>query len=59
MGPSKLVKPQLSQTLTKGERPNSNSSPAVQISNSLLSRFGDLSLNLNLNQYLHFLISPL
>jgi len=33
------VKPRLSQALTRGARPDSNSRPAVQISNPLPSRY--------------------
>jgi len=33
------VKPRLSQTLTRGARPDSNSRPVVQISSPLLSRY--------------------
>jgi len=39
MGPGKGVKPRLSQTLTRGARPDSNSRPAVQIPNPLPSRY--------------------
>jgi len=38
MGPGERVKPRLSQALTKGARPDSNSRPAVQISSPLSSR---------------------
>ena len=38
VGPGKRVKPRLSQALTRGARPDSNSRPAMQISNSLSSR---------------------
>ena len=37
--PDERVKPRLSQTLTRGARPDSNSRPAVQISNPLPSRY--------------------
>jgi hypothetical protein len=36
VGPGKEVKLRLSQALTRGARPDSNSRPAVQISNPLL-----------------------
>jgi len=39
VGPGEGVKPRLSQVLTKGARPDSNSRPAVQISNPLPSRY--------------------
>jgi len=39
VGPGKGVKPQLSQTLTRGACPDSNSRPAVQISNLLPLRY--------------------
>jgi hypothetical protein len=39
MGPGKRVKPRLSQTLTRGARPDSNSRSAVQISSPLPSRY--------------------
>jgi len=39
MGPGEGVKSQLSQALTRRARPNSNSKPAVQISNPLPSRY--------------------
>jgi hypothetical protein len=39
VGSSEGVKPQLFQALTKGARPDSNSRPAMQISNLLLSRY--------------------
>jgi hypothetical protein len=35
MGPGERVKPQLFQVLIRGARPDSNSRPAVQISNPL------------------------
>jgi len=38
VGPGERVKPRLSQALTKGARPDSNSRPAVQISSPLPSR---------------------
>jgi len=39
MGPDEEIKPRLSQTLTRDARPDSNSRPAVQISNPLPSRY--------------------
>jgi len=39
VGPGEGVKPRLSQALTRGARPDSNSRPAVQISNPLPSRY--------------------
>jgi len=39
VGPGEGVKPRLSQALTKDARPDSNSRPAVQISNPLPSRY--------------------
>jgi len=39
VGPGEGVKPQLSQALTRDARPDSNSRPAVQISNPLPSRY--------------------
>jgi len=39
MGSGKGVKSRLSQAFTRGARPDSNSRPAVQISNSLSSRY--------------------
>jgi len=39
VGPDERVKPRLSQALTRGARPDSNSRPAVQISNPLPSRY--------------------
>ena len=42
VGPGERAKPWLSQTLTRGARPNSNSRPAMQISNPLPSRFAPL-----------------
>jgi len=39
VGPGERVKPRLSQALTRDACPDSNSRPAVQISNSLLSRY--------------------
>jgi hypothetical protein len=39
VGPGEGVKPWLSQTLTRGARLDSNSIPAVQISNPLPSRY--------------------
>jgi hypothetical protein len=39
VGPGEEVKPQLSQALTRDTRPDSNSRPAVQISNPLSSRY--------------------
>jgi len=39
VGPGERVKPRLSQALTRGARPDSNSKPVVQISNPLPSRF--------------------
>jgi len=39
MGSGKGVKSQLFQAFTRGARPDSNSRPAVQISNSLSSRY--------------------
>jgi hypothetical protein len=39
VGPGEGVKPQLSQALTRGAHPDSNSRPAVQISNPLPSRY--------------------
>jgi len=39
VGPDEGVKPWLSQALTRGARPDSNSRPAMQISNPLLSRY--------------------
>jgi hypothetical protein len=44
MGPGERVKPRLSQTLTRGARPDSNSRPAVQILNSLSSRYASWGL---------------
>ena len=38
VGPGERVKPWLSQDLTRGARPDSNSRPAVQISSPLPSR---------------------
>jgi hypothetical protein len=55
MGPGKGVKPRLSQALTRGACPDSNSIPAVQISNPLPSRYapwGRVSLSLTL----HFIL---
>jgi hypothetical protein len=39
VGPGEGVKPRLSQALTRGARPDSNSRPAVQISNPLPSPY--------------------
>jgi len=39
VGPGEEVKPWLFQAPTRGARPDSNSRPAVQISNPLLSRY--------------------
>jgi hypothetical protein len=39
MGSGEGVKPRLFQALTRGARPDSNSRPAVQISNHLPSRY--------------------
>jgi hypothetical protein len=39
VGPDEGVKFRLSQTFTRGARPDSNSRPAVQISNPLPSRY--------------------
>ena len=39
MGLDERVKPRMSQALTRDARPDSNSRPAVQISNSLPSRY--------------------
>jgi len=39
VGSDERVKPQLSQALTSGARPDSNLRPAVQISNPLPSRY--------------------
>jgi len=39
VGPGERVKPRLSQALTRGARPDSNSRPAVQISSPLPSRY--------------------
>jgi len=39
VGPGEGVKPRLSQALTRSARPDSNSRPAVQISNPLSSRY--------------------
>jgi hypothetical protein len=39
VGPGEGVKPRLFQTLIRDARPNSNSRPAMQISNSLPSRY--------------------
>jgi len=39
VGPGEGVKPRLSQALTRGARPDSNSRPAVQIPNPLPSRY--------------------
>jgi len=39
VGPGEQVKPQLSQALTRGARPDSNSRPAIQISSPLPSRY--------------------
>jgi len=39
MGPDERVKPRLSQALTRGARPDSNSKPAVQISRFLPSHY--------------------
>ena len=39
VGPGERVKPRLSQTLTRSARPDSNSRPAVQISNPLPPRY--------------------
>jgi len=39
VGPGKGVKPRLSQALTRGACPDSNSRPAMQISNPLPSRY--------------------
>jgi len=42
VGPGERAKPRLSQALTRGARPDSNSRPAMQISNPLPSRFAPL-----------------
>ena len=39
MDPGERVKPRLSQALSRGARPDSNSRPTVQISNPLPSRY--------------------
>jgi len=44
VGPGEGVKPRLSQALTRGARPDSNSRPAVQISNPLPSRYASWGL---------------
>jgi hypothetical protein len=44
VGPGEEVKPRLSQALTRGARPDSNSRPAVQISNPLPSRYAPWGL---------------
>jgi hypothetical protein len=45
VGPGEGVKPWLSQALTRGARPDSNSRPAVQISNPLPSRYAPWGQN--------------
>jgi len=45
VGPDEGVKPQLSQALTRDARPDSNSRPAMQISNPLPSRYACWGLN--------------
>jgi hypothetical protein len=42
VGSGEQVKPRLSQALTRGARPDSNSRPAVQISSPLPSRYAPL-----------------
>jgi len=52
VGPGKGVKPRLSQALTRDARPDSNSRPAVQISNPLSSRYvslGRFMVYININ----------
>jgi len=50
VGPGEGVKPRLSQVLTRGARPDSNSRPAVHISNPLPSRYASWGLcNLHSN----------
>jgi hypothetical protein len=44
VGPGEGVKPWLSQALTRGARPDSNSRAAVQISNPLPSRYASWGL---------------
>jgi len=39
VGPGEEIKPRLSQALIRGARPDSNLRPAVQISNTLPSRY--------------------
>jgi len=39
VGPGERVKPRLSQALTRGAHPDSNSRPAVHISSLLPSRY--------------------
>jgi hypothetical protein len=46
MGPGEQAKLRLSQTLTRGARPDSNSRPAVQISSPLPSRYAPWGLHL-------------
>jgi len=50
VGPGEGVKPRLSQALTRGARPDSNSRPAVQISNPLPSRYAPWGLFLDLRK---------
>ena len=50
VGPGERVKSRLSQTLTRGARPDSNSRPTVQISSSLPSRYAPWGLDFD---YLH------
>jgi len=47
VGPDEGVKPRLSQVLTRNARPDSNSRPAVQISNPLPSNREMLTIHLN------------
>ena len=67
VGPGERVKPRLSQALTRGARPDSNTRPAVQISIPLPSRYAPWGLvsikTLNNNtrkirvQTIHFFLS--
>jgi len=55
VGPDEGVKPWLSQALTRDARPDSNLRPAVQISNTLPSRYALWGLEL---QNLHCTTGP-
>jgi len=51
VGPGEGVKSRLSQALTRGAHPNSNSRPAVQISNLLPSRYVPENMNYKLYNF--------